>query len=84
MEDGAARRIRARPQAAAMLLDDSAAEREPYAGAVRLGGEERLENAIRAFDRKSDAMVDVPDSRATVVQGFGSGHQAPPAIILFT
>jgi integrase len=40
-----------------MRFDDSAAERESYAGAIRFGGEERLENEFCSFDRKPNARI---------------------------
>src|SRR5260370_410517 len=75
MEDSAARRVRARPQTAAMRLDDSAAEGESYAGAVRLGGKERLENAFRSFDRKPDARIADRHHQLTVFAPLRRYHE---------
>src|SRR5271169_624078 len=48
LESGAPSRIGAGPQTAAMRLNDPAADGEPHACSIRLGGEKRLKNALRA------------------------------------
>jgi hypothetical protein len=47
--------VAARPQAAAMRLDDPPTDRQSHAGALRFGGEECVENALGLIDRKPDA-----------------------------
>src|SRR5216684_5525019 len=49
--------ISARPQTAAMRLDDRPTDREPHAGALRLRGEERLENAVGLPLREPDPRI---------------------------
>ena len=46
-----------RPDAPAVCLDDRARNREPDAHAVRLGGEERLEQAAKSFWRNAESAV---------------------------
>ena len=49
-----------------MRIDDFAAEGESDAGAVWLGGEERLENTFRSLDRKPDARITDRNHQLTV------------------
>src|SRR3984893_4291289 len=61
--------IGARPQAAAMRLDDPPTDGQSHAGSLRFGGEERLENAFGFLSRKPDARVTHRNQELTI---FGS------------
>src|SRR5690349_700782 len=74
-EDGAAIRIGFRPQPPAMGLDDGARDRQADPHAVRLAGDERLEQLRLDFRGNAGAGVDHADLGHVVVALCGGNRQ---------
>ena len=73
-----AARVRLRPQPAAMRLDDGAADRQPDAHAVALGGDERLEQPRQDFRPNAAAGVgDADQHHSAGRRGAGDEICAP-------
>src|SRR5215510_14049487 len=57
LKGGTSSRVGGRPQAAAMGFDNGAADGQPHAGALRLGGKERRENLLGIPNGKPNARI---------------------------
>src|SRR5271165_3981298 len=57
LKDGTPFCVGARPQAAAMRLDDPPTDGQSHTGALRFCREECVENALGLIDRKTDARI---------------------------
>src|SRR5215510_4124886 len=67
LESGAPSGVGAGPQVAAMRLDDPAADGQPHAGSTRLGGEKRVENALRASFGKPNPGIAHGNKQLTIL-----------------
>src|SRR2546423_13750489 len=58
--------VGARPQSAAMRFDNLPTDRQSHAGALRFGGEERLENAIGSIRGDSNTRITHGNQQLTI------------------
>ena len=68
----------------AVLFDDSAAEREAYAGTIRFGREENVENAIHRLRSDTDAVVADFEQHFLAVQSRRTDRSTGLALSLAT
>ena len=67
LKSGASPRIGAGPKTAAMRLNDPAADGEPHTCSIRLGGEKRLKDALRASFGKPNPGIAHGNKQLTIL-----------------
>src|SRR5271154_4566239 len=76
----AARRVVLSPQAAAMRFDDVPADAQSHAGAMKLGGKERIENLIRLLRGQPHAGIADGHENFLVIQQARNDEESPRPI----